>query len=68
MASRNCGSIVSRCRGKSLRRERELAFYGDIDFIPTEEYTEAHGRAAYDGASFVLALVQAVMRQLPGPR
>ena len=53
---------------KSLRRERELAFYGDIDFIPTEEYTEAHGRAAYDGAAFVLALVQAVMRQLPGPR
>jgi HEPN domain-containing protein len=30
---------------KSLRRERELAFYGDIDFIPTEEYTEAHGPA-----------------------
>ena len=53
---------------KSLRRERELAFYGDIDFIPTEEYTEAHGRAAYDGAAFVLALAQAVMRQLPGPR
>ena len=53
---------------KSLRRERELAFYGDIDFIPTEEYTEAHGRAAYDGAAFVLALAQAVMCQLPGPR
>ena len=53
---------------KSLRRERELAFHGDIDFIPTEEYTEAHGRAAYDGAAFVLALAQAVMRQLPGPR
>jgi hypothetical protein len=25
---------------KRLRKERELAFYGDIDFIPTEEYTE----------------------------
>ncbi len=23
---------------KTLRKERELAFYGDIDFIPTEEY------------------------------
>ncbi len=24
---------------KNLRKERELAFYGDVDFIPTEEYT-----------------------------
>ena len=24
---------------KKLRKERELAFYGDIDFIPTEEYS-----------------------------
>lgn len=24
---------------KELRKEREFAFYGDIDFIPTEEYT-----------------------------
>jgi len=23
---------------KELRKERELAFYGDIDFIPSEEY------------------------------
>ncbi len=52
---------------KSLRRERELAFYGDVDFIPTEEYSEAHGRAAYDGAAFVLALAQEVMRQFPVP-
>lgn len=25
---------------KRLRKERELAFYGEIDFIPTEEYTK----------------------------
>lgn len=31
---------------KRLRRERELAFYGDIDFIPTEEYTEEDARRA----------------------
>ena len=24
---------------KALRKERELSFYGDIDFIPTEEYS-----------------------------
>jgi len=23
-----------------LRKEREFAFYGDVDFIPTEEYTK----------------------------
>ena len=28
---------------KRLRKERELAFYGDIDFIPTEEYTHEDG-------------------------
>jgi HEPN domain-containing protein len=50
---------------KSLRRERELAFYGDIDFIPTEEYAESHARTAYEGAAFVLALAQDVLRQLP---
>jgi hypothetical protein len=25
---------------KWLRKERELSFYGDTDFIPTEEYTK----------------------------
>ncbi len=24
---------------RDLRKERELSFYGDIDFIPTEQYT-----------------------------
>jgi len=31
------GEIVK--KSKMLRRERELAFYGAVDFIPTEEYT-----------------------------
>ncbi|MBI3393700.1 MAG: HEPN domain-containing protein [Nitrospirae bacterium] len=39
---------------KDLRKERELAFYGDIDFIPTEEYTAEHGEEARDGARFVV--------------
>lgn len=26
----------------ALRKERELAFYGAIDFIPTDEYTREH--------------------------
>jgi len=29
-----------------LRKEREFAFYGDIDFIPTEEYSAADAERA----------------------
>ena len=39
---------------KQLRREREFAFYGDIDFIPTEEYTEQDAAKAIDDARFVI--------------
>ncbi|WP_460178034.1 HEPN domain-containing protein [Thermodesulfovibrio hydrogeniphilus] len=38
---------------KSLRKERELAFYGDIDFIPTEEYTEEDAKQAMTWANYV---------------
>jgi len=41
---------------KRLRRERELAFYGDIDFIPTEEYTGDDARRAFDEATWVVEL------------
>lgn len=33
-----------------LRKEREFSFYGDIDFIPTEQYTEADAARAIDEA------------------
>jgi len=39
---------------KRLRREREFAFYGDIDFIPTEEYTRQDAMQAIEDARFVL--------------
>jgi len=39
---------------KWLRKERELAFYGDIDFIPSEEYTEEDAQRAIDDAAFVV--------------
>lgn len=39
---------------KRLRKERELSFYGDIDFIPTEEYTLKDAKGAMDGAGFVV--------------
>lgn len=33
-----------------LRAERELSFYGDVDFIPTEEYGPQEGRRAIAAA------------------
>jgi hypothetical protein len=39
---------------KRLRKERELAFYGDIDFIPTEEYTEADAEEAIRDTQLVV--------------
>lgn len=46
---------------KRLRRERELAFYGDIDFIPTEEYSAADAGRAYEEAAWVVALASEVI-------
>jgi HEPN domain-containing protein len=43
---------------KRLRKERELAFYGDIDFIPTEEYSPEDGARALDEARVVVAAAQ----------
>ena len=44
-----------------LRKEREFSFYGDIDFIPTEQYSEAdaaraieEARKAVDAATLVI--------------
>ena len=39
---------------KRLRKERELAFYGDIDFILSEEYTEKDAKRAIADAVFVV--------------
>ena len=42
-----------------LRKEREFAFYGDEDFIPTEEYTRDEAGAALEDAQFVVGLLDA---------
>lgn len=42
-----------------LRKEREFAFYGDEDFVPTDEYTREHAQAALDDARFVVSLLDA---------
>jgi HEPN domain-containing protein len=44
-----------------LRRERELAFYGDIDLVPTESYGEQDAARATADALEVYAAVEQLM-------
>jgi HEPN domain-containing protein len=46
---------------KELRKDRELAFYGDIDFIPTEEYSLDQAQRAREGAAKVLDVARRVI-------
>ena len=57
-------SEVERLAGISaaLRKDRELSFYGDIDFIPTEHYTRAHAQRALDDAEWVVSVAARVIR------
>ena len=45
----------------ALRKERELAFYGAIDFIPTEEYTREHAQQALGDATWVVSIAAGVI-------
>jgi HEPN domain-containing protein len=45
-----------------LRKEREFAFYGDIDFIPTEEYSEGDARRAIEDAHTVVSYATLVIQ------
>lgn len=47
---------------KRLRKEREFSFYGDIDFIPTEEYSADDAKDALNDATWVLRLAEQVVR------
>jgi len=46
-----------------LRKEREFAFYGDIDFIPTERYSSEDASRAIDAARLA---VQVAALVIPG--
>lgn len=48
-----------------LRRERELAFYGDLDFVPTEEYTRGDADRAMAAADLALGLMERVLAAPP---
>ena len=41
-----------------LRKERELSLYGDIDFIPTEQYGQDDAARAIEDARFVLGVAE----------
>lgn len=42
---------------RTLRKDRELAFYGTEDWIPTEEYSVADSETAIKSAEFIFSLV-----------
>jgi HEPN domain-containing protein len=44
-----------------LRKERELAFYGDADFLPTEEYTREQAAQALSDARFCADMAREVI-------
>ena len=45
-----------------LRKEREISFYGDIDFIPTEEYSRDNALKAIEDAKFVVGMAEQVIK------
>ncbi len=49
---------------KWLRKERELAFYGDTDFVPTSEYGPDDGKRAIEDARFVVQVAAQVVKQI----
>ncbi len=51
----NCEEVAT--ISKSLRKDRELAFYGTDDFIPTEEYSEKESSEAIQMTERVYDLV-----------
>jgi HEPN domain-containing protein len=44
-----------------LRKEREFAFYGDVDFVPTEQYDAATARRAIEDAEFTVLVAARVI-------
>ena len=45
-----------------LRKEREFAFYGDIDFIPTERYSKDDAQRAIDDAKFTVQMAELTIK------
>ena len=46
---------------RDLRRDRELAFYGAEDLVPSDFYSEEDARRAFQGARFVVETAASVV-------
>lgn len=46
-----------------LRKERELAFYGDVDFIPTEKYSLEDAEAAIAEVDEVIRFMMGIITE-----
>lgn len=55
---------LARISGR-LRKEREFSFYGDIDFIPTEQYSVEDARQAMDEARLTVEAAAEIIPALP---
>ena len=44
-----------------LRKEREFAFYGDVDFVPTEQYDASTGTRAMQDAQFAVEMADRII-------
>ena len=45
---------------RRLRKDRELAFYGDVDFVPTQEYTDEDAGQAITDEGACLSFAEGV--------
>lgn len=56
------GVVAKLCKiSKSLRRDREIAFYGTEDLTPSAFYAQEDATQAFDDARFVVKTVRSVM-------
>ena len=46
---------------KRWRSERELSFYGDVDFLPDEKYTERQASEAMQDAAFCIEQAESAL-------
>jgi HEPN domain-containing protein len=51
---------------RTLRRDRELAFYGSEDLTPSDFYQKSDAKQALDQASWVVQIVSAAVLSEPG--
>lgn len=59
IVARNANKIA--LISSELRKERELAFYGDIDFIPSEHYRRKDAQKVIKDVRFVIQMARKII-------